>query len=46
MNEEKKLTYSQWCRIRRKEIKYDLGLAAMVVLPPVLMVFHYFAYGY
>ena len=44
--EEKKLTYAQWCQIRRSEIKYNISLVAMVLLPPALMILHYFAIGY
>lgn len=46
MKVEKKLTYSEWCRIRRNEIKYNITLGAMVLFPPALMILHYFAIGY
>lgn len=44
--EEKKLTYSQWCQIRRREIKYNIGLGAAIIFPPVLMLLHYIFIGY
>ena len=44
--EEKKLTYAQWCQIRRSEIKYNISLGAMIVLPPALMILHYLFIGY
>jgi len=44
--EEKKLTYSQWCQIRRREIKYNIGLGAAIIIPPVLILLHYIFIGY
>ena len=46
MKIEKKLTYKEWCRIRRKELKYNISLGAMIVLPPALMILHYLFIGY
>lgn len=46
MKIEKKLTYKEWCRIRRKELKYNISLGAMIVLSPALMILHYLFIGY
>ena len=44
--EEMKFTYKEWCRIRRNELKYNISLGTMIVLPPALMILHYFFIGY
>ena len=46
MKEEKKLTYNEWRQIRRKELKYNISLGTMIVLPPALMILHYIFIGY
>lgn len=46
MKAEKKLTYKEWRRIRHDELKYNISLGAMIVLPPALMILHYILIGY
>nr|WP_295277611.1 hypothetical protein [uncultured Blautia sp.] len=46
MKVEKKLTYSEWRQIRRNELKYNISLGAMIVLPPTFMILHYILIGY